>query len=243
MTELPDPAPVLNSWVLLKPGAASNAFEGTVHRLVQSLKLGLVAPGEKLAPERELASMLGVSRDTVREAISALVEAGYLEAKRGRYGGTFAKNPLPTSSALSETSSRVASIIDTLALRAVVEVGIVRRLARQELSRESRERLWRAHEECQGADLADYRKYDTRLHLLMGELVDAPSLVPVLADIRMRVNELLDQIPLLQPNIEHSCEQHQRIVQAILRGRPDVASVEMEEHLAGTEALLRGFLD
>lgn len=236
-------APVLNSWVLLKPGATANAFEGAVHRLVQSLKLGLVAPGEKLPPERELASMLGVSRDTVREAIGALVASGFLESKRGRYGGTFAKDPLPVAPPPARASARTESVADTLALRAVVEVGIVRRLARQELSRESRERLWRAHEECQAADVHTYRVLDTKLHLLMGELVDAPSLVPVLADIRLRLNDLLDQIPMLPPNLEHSCEQHERIVQAVLRGRPDVAAVEMEEHLAGTEALLHGFLN
>ena len=49
----------------------------------------MLHPGESLPPERELASKLGVSRDTVREAIKSLADAGYLVARRGRYGGTF----------------------------------------------------------------------------------------------------------------------------------------------------------
>jgi DNA-binding FadR family transcriptional regulator len=58
----------------------------------------------------------------------------------------------------------------------------------------------------------------------------------------MRINELLDGIPLLSPNISHSDEQHERIVLAILTGDSHVAAEEMRAHLAGSAALLRGFL-
>jgi DNA-binding FadR family transcriptional regulator len=66
-----------------------NAFEITVARLAQAIKLGLVQVGERLPPERDLADQLQVSRVTLREAIRALREAGFLESRRGRSGGTF----------------------------------------------------------------------------------------------------------------------------------------------------------
>jgi DNA-binding FadR family transcriptional regulator len=72
-----------------RPVRGGNAFEITVARLVQAIKLGLVAEGERLPAERELAEKLQVSRVTLREAIRALREAGYLESRRGRSGGTF----------------------------------------------------------------------------------------------------------------------------------------------------------
>ena len=72
-----------------RPVRGGNAFEITVARLAQAIKLGLVAEGERLPPERELAERLQVSRVTLREAIRALREAGYLESRRGRSGGTF----------------------------------------------------------------------------------------------------------------------------------------------------------
>ena len=53
------------------------------------IRLGLVATGERLPPERTWPSELQVSRVTLREAIGALREAGYLESRRGRGGGTF----------------------------------------------------------------------------------------------------------------------------------------------------------
>lgn len=73
-------------------------------------------------------------------------------------------------------------------------------------------------------------------------MAGSPSLTTAVADVRTRVNELLDAIPLLPPNIEHSDRQHAAVVTAILAGDPEGARSGMVEHLAGTAALLRGFL-
>jgi len=83
---------------------------------------------------------------------------------------------------------------------------------------------------------------DSRLHLAIAEVAGAPSLAAQVADVRMRVNDLLDEIPLLGPNIEHSSQQHRLIVEAILAGDVAAARDAMQEHLDGTAALLRGFL-
>ena len=78
-----DPDVPLASEALLRPVRPGNAFEDTVGRLLQTIRLGVLQPGESLPPERELAARLGVSRDTVREAIKSLSEAGYLVSRRG----------------------------------------------------------------------------------------------------------------------------------------------------------------
>src|SRR3954469_4117012 len=72
-----------------RPVRGGNAFEITVARLAQAIRLGLVPVGERLPPERELAERLQVSRVTLREAIAALREAGFLESRGGRSGGPF----------------------------------------------------------------------------------------------------------------------------------------------------------
>ena len=76
-----------------RPVRGGNAFEITVSRLAQAIRLGLVSEGERLPAERELAERLQVSRVTLREAIRALREAGFLESRRGRSGGTFVVSP------------------------------------------------------------------------------------------------------------------------------------------------------
>ena len=95
MTDTDPPPEGLALEAFSRPVRGGNAFEATLARLLQLIRLGIVAPGEALAPERELAARLEVSRDTVREAIKALAEAGYVESRRGRYGGTFVREPLP----------------------------------------------------------------------------------------------------------------------------------------------------
>src|SRR5262249_56411020 len=51
--------------------------------------------GESLPPEAELAARLAIAPMTRREALRILREAGYLETRRGRGGGTFVRRSLP----------------------------------------------------------------------------------------------------------------------------------------------------
>ncbi|SDL13666.1 transcriptional regulator, GntR family [Cryobacterium psychrotolerans] len=241
----------LDGGLLLRPVAGGNAFEETVQRLLQTVRLGLIAPGERLPPERELSAMLAVSRATLRDAIASLADAGYLVSRRGRYGGTFVSDelPVPTPGTDGDGAFRPgreispAEIEDTLTLREILEVGAARHAAGRPLSPGERELLWASLTEAKAAAGENYRRLDSRFHLTIGELAGSASLMPLIADVRMRVNELLDNIPSLGPNIAHSNAQHEQIAIAILTGRPEAAAQAMSEHLDGTALLLRGFLE
>ncbi|GFG49694.1 GntR family transcriptional regulator [Mycolicibacterium agri] len=237
-----DPETPLAGEALLRPVRPGNAFEETVGRLLQTIRLGVLQPGESLPPERELAARLGVSRDTVREAIKSLSDAGYLVSRRGRYGGTFLAEPLPAHTGDHLRVTR-AEIDDVLRLREILEVGAARMAASQTLTSAEREMLWARLTDVRGASGDDYRRLDSRLHLAIAEAAGSPSLVTLLAENRMRVNGLLDQIPLLSRNIAHSDEQHEAIVIAILAGDCEGAAAAMLAHVAGSASLLHGFLD
>ncbi|HEY3557776.1 MAG TPA: FCD domain-containing protein [Kribbella sp.] len=231
---------------VFRPVRAGNPFEETVERLLQAIKLGVVVPGDRLPPERELAVRLNVSRVTLREAIHALTEAGYVESRRGRYGGTFVNEQLPKprrTQAKRLARDLAAGLDDALTLRFVLETGAAEAAAARELSDTERGHLERCLADTSAARLADYRRLDSRLHLAIAEVTGSPSLTSAMADVRMRLNELLDAIPLLERNIEHSNEQHEAIVEAILSGDPPAARQAMQEHLQGTAVLLHGFLD
>jgi DNA-binding FadR family transcriptional regulator len=227
---------------VFRPVRAGNSLEDTISRLMQTIRLGVVSPGETLPSERELALRFSVSRDTVREAIRELSEAGYLAARRGRYGGTFVKNPLPDPPVAPVVPPAPGELDDLLGLREILEVGAARAAATRTLDGEARAALWTRLGEVAAASPADYRRLDSRLHLTIGEIVGVPSLVRVMADNRTRLNELLDSFPLLTRNIEHSNRQHEAIVLAILSGNEEGAEDAMREHLEGSAALLRGFL-
>jgi DNA-binding FadR family transcriptional regulator len=233
---------------LFRPVRAGNAFEETVERLLTTIKLGLAEPGSRLPPERELAERLDVSRVTLREAIRALQRSGYVESRRGRYGGTFVNEVLPT---LSKTAARRMAkqtrynLDDTLTMREVLETGAAEQaaLAAPRLDRAEAAALVTCFEDCaRAADVPEYRRMDSRLHVAIAESAGAPSLTSAVAGIRMRVNALLDAIPVLERNIAHSEDQHGAIVAAILAGDSDRARRAMAEHLSATAALLRGFL-
>jgi DNA-binding FadR family transcriptional regulator len=223
---------------LFRPVRAGNAFEETVERLMQSIRLGVVAPGERLPSERELATRLGVSRVTVREAIRSLQENHYVESRRGRYGGTFVNEVLPTSAPGKE----FGDLHDVLTLRKVLETGAAETAAGRSLGPAERRGLRARLEEASTSSLVEYRRKDSRLHLAIAEATGSAALTAAVAESRMRANELLDHIPLLEPNLAHSNAQHERIIASSLDGDPATARQAMAEHLDGTASLLRGFL-
>ena len=229
---------------LLGPVRAGNAFEETVERMLTVIKLGLVAPGNRFPAERELAGLLGVSRLTLREAIKALQQAGYVESRRGRFGGTFvtytrpAPDPKEARRIALEDSERLT---DALTFRLVVETGAAEVLAQSDGDR-CRDVLLARLEDLNNATPGDYRRLDTLFHLCIAELTGSSLLTAACTDARMRLNDLLNAIPVLQHNIDHTAQQHTAIAEAILAGDPARARWAVAEHLDGTAALLRGFL-
>ncbi|MFE0648684.1 FadR/GntR family transcriptional regulator [Streptomyces sp. NPDC059534] len=64
-----------------------------VRRIADAIELGLLADGEQLPGETELAGQLGVSTVTLREALMALRQQGLVTTRRGRGGGSFVTLP------------------------------------------------------------------------------------------------------------------------------------------------------
>jgi len=66
-------------------------YEQLCRHIAASIGVGDLPPGTQLPPERDLATIAGVSRVTVRKAVARLVEDGMLEQRRG--AGTFVRAP------------------------------------------------------------------------------------------------------------------------------------------------------
>jgi GntR family transcriptional regulator, transcriptional repressor for pyruvate dehydrogenase complex len=79
----PTPAPNF------RPIHTRRAFEEICERIREQLALGVLKPGDKLPPERELAQRLRVSRNVLREALRSLEMAGVLRLQKGVKGGAF----------------------------------------------------------------------------------------------------------------------------------------------------------
>ena len=59
------------------------AFEEICQRIRDQLSAGLLKPGDKLPAERDLAQLLGVGRNALREALRSLEIAGIVRLQKG----------------------------------------------------------------------------------------------------------------------------------------------------------------
>ncbi|MEV4624417.1 FCD domain-containing protein [Asanoa sp. NPDC049573] len=239
---------------LWRPVRGGNAFEITVSRLAQAIRLGLVGEGDRLPAERELAERLQVSRVTLREAIRALREAGYLESRRGRTGGTFVISPMtaaevdkgprrqPKGDAAELARQMGDALHDALDFRRVLEPGAAGLAATRALAAVDRQHLVACLGASRDRDPATRRVADSRLHLAIAAASGSPSLAAAVADVQLTLDGLLASIPVIAKNLDHSDRQHARVVDAILAGDAVAARATMEQHCDATAELLRGLL-
>jgi DNA-binding FadR family transcriptional regulator len=239
---------------LWRPVRGGNAFEITVSRLAQAIRLGLVGEGDRLPAERELAERLQVSRVTLREAIRALREAGYLESRRGRTGGTFVISPVTTTEIdkgpkarpkgdAAELARQMGDTLhDALDFRRVLEPGAAGLAATRTLAAVDRQHLVACLAASRDRDPTTRRVADSRLHLAIAAASGSPSLAAAVADVQLTLDGLLASIPVIKKNLDHSDRQHARVVDAILAGDALAARATMEQHCDATAELLRGLL-
>ncbi|MBX5442120.1 MAG: FadR family transcriptional regulator [Solirubrobacteraceae bacterium] len=226
---------------IFAPVRSQTAFEETVERLGTAIKLGLLAPGTRLPPERELCAMLGIARSTLRQALTALAQSGHLRATRGRGGGTFVADPPPPAQPPSPEA--LAGWREVCDWRLAVELGVAA-LAAQRAEPADVAALAAIVDELDGLleDFPAYRQADVRFHVVLAEATRSPRLVAATTEAQGRMTDLISYIPHPPEVLDWSNAQHRRLVDA-LRARDGEAAVRvMSEHLRGTEHVLAGLL-
>ncbi len=241
---VPAGAPELDK-LIFRPVTARNTFEETVERLAHAIKLGVVPPGDRFPPERALAPQLGISRVTLREALRALEQAGYIESRRGRNGGAYVtrRNGSPASARSAKRAVRALGeeLTDTLQFRRALEPSAAQ-LAAERVGDVDSSHLTELAHRAAAAPLADYRAQDLRLHLAIAGLSGSPSLVDAVARLQTQLSDLLGAFPIVEASVKHSDQQHAALVRAIQRGNATRARALMEAHVDATANLIRGFL-
>jgi GntR family transcriptional repressor for pyruvate dehydrogenase complex len=219
-------------------------FEETVERLGTAIRLGLLPPATRLPPERELADELGISRSTLRQALTTLVQSGHLISRRGRSGGTFVADEPPL------THDRSAKPLDfdqaraVLDYRVTIETGVTA-LAAERATDEDLDLLDALTDEMgatEGARFHVYRRADVRFHIGVAEACHSPRLLAAMTEVQGQMTDLISRIAHPDEVLTRSNAQHKRLV-ALLRRREVGDAVElMREHCAGTEHILAGLM-
>ncbi|MDX6309576.1 MAG: GntR family transcriptional regulator [Nocardioidaceae bacterium] len=84
---------LLESAPVFSVAAGPPAYQQIEQWLTELMTAGTLTPGDKLPREADLATTLGVSRMTLRQALAALETRGVVERTPGRNGGTFIVEP------------------------------------------------------------------------------------------------------------------------------------------------------
>ena len=222
---------------VFEPVQTATTFEETVERLGTAIRLGLLAPGARLPPERDLAEQLGIARSTLRQALTALTESGHLIAQRGRGGGTFVAETPPIA-----TRVELGDWRDMLDFRIAVEVGAVV-LAAERIGEPGLARLREQVEVMRSpTPFATYRRADVFFHLGVAEATGSPRLVAAMTDLQGKMSELIAHIAHPVPVLEKSNAQHAQLVTLLERRDAWAAAQLIREHLQGTEKVLAGLL-
>jgi GntR family transcriptional repressor for pyruvate dehydrogenase complex len=227
---------------VFKPVQPPTTFEETVERLGTAIRLGLLPPGSRLPAERDLAEQLRISRSTLRQALTTLVQSGHLVSVRGRAGGTFVSEdpPLSGESPIGGPLDEEARAV--LDMRVALETGAVL-LA---VERADQEDLARLDELVDGMDGApsfeEYRRADVRFHIGVAEAARSPGLVTAMTEMQGRMSELIARISHPEEVLSRSNAQHRRLL-TLVRNREASRAVRlMRDHLEGTEHILVGLM-
>ncbi|MGE5131304.1 MAG: FadR/GntR family transcriptional regulator [Gemmatimonadota bacterium] len=228
---------------LFAPLDAGGRADAVTRRLTQAIRLGLLADGERLPAESSLASQLGVSPVTLREALASLRELGLVETRRGRGGGSFVRAPDDHDQARLERPLRLLSLHELQDIgdhRAAV-AGAAARLAAQRAIPGDIAAL-REHAARLGAatTTTERRRADARLHIEVAAAAQSPRLTAGEMELWSEIGDLI-WLPMGADQAAAAAAEHRALIGAIERGEPGLARELAERHVAAETSRLLEF--
>jgi GntR family transcriptional repressor for pyruvate dehydrogenase complex len=222
--------------IRLKPISPKRISDQVFDQLRELIFRGDFQPGQKIMTERELATALNVSRNSVREAINKLVALRFLEQRQGQ--GTFVRSmdetvkiPLAT---VMETQD--ASLIDLLEMRMGIECTAAS-LAARRANADDLKAIEKALQEME-ADTADGglgTEGDLTFHMAIASATKNPLQVYIMKNVseflHVGIRENLLHLYQDPANIVEILKQHKAVYRAIRSSDADAAFNAMKNHI------------
>jgi GntR family transcriptional repressor for pyruvate dehydrogenase complex len=238
------------SW---RPIARAKTYQLVLDRIEEQILTGELRVGDRLPPERDLASLLGVSRSAVREAIRALQAQGVLHSMvgNGPDSGTI------VSGSSGDALTRLLRLHVGLAnfpIHDIVEARVMLerwsvRLAAANASDADRERLKGLLDSMEDPDVARaaFNDLDTAFHVAMadagGSRLVADLTAAVRGSLRYSLLTAFEESPDWAGVVDGLRREHRLIYDRIVAGDGAGAADAVEAHVRGffgrMEALIR----
>jgi GntR family transcriptional repressor for pyruvate dehydrogenase complex len=209
-------------------------------QILRMIDTGHYKAGSKLPSERAITEQMGVSRPSLREAISALQIVGILESRPG--DGTYVSNPAATEEVMRRAVTVLEesdSPFENMQARKALEIGAVR-LAIEVATDADLNTLKAAWDEkClrgRQGDLEEYLRYGKEFHLVIARATKNRTIEAImekLLDMTIQplwINMRRDYFLKDPSRIELMLDIHDRIMRAIIDRDMEWATRELEIH-------------
>ena len=218
--------------------------EDLADTLVADILAGTYPPQSMLPSEVELATMSGLSRLTVREAVKSLKAKSVLRVIQGT--GTFVNAPdewSPLDPALllarsMHNSDTVTMPKKLLEARRIVEVGVASLAA----ERRTESHLDRMRESLQGmedahasGDVEEFVQADIAFHQSVLAAADNPFMAALFQPLEAALLVGRRQTSAFPAEREHAIAMHRGVYEAITSGDPVAARAAMADHMTQTQ--------
>lgn len=206
-----------------------------IERLIESRQLN---PGDRLPPERQLAGLLQVSRNSLREAVKMLEARGRLEVRHGR--GITVREAEPDRLAWAYLQKEVG-LRELFAMRLVLEVPAAGWAARSagDLEHEAIKSAWEALDRASASEPPNWdelRRLDQAFHLSIAGAAGNRFLSRTLEVLQDMLAAGMETTLTIPGRLERSREDHDRINCAILARDVREARAAMRAHIRSVQA-------
>lgn len=213
-----------------------------IEQIREMLESGELKPGDQLPPERDFAELLGISRVSLRQALTVLEILGIVEIRHGE--GTFVlsnNNGFDNLSVFLSKISNESDPLDILEARKLIEVEIAGLSAKERTEEDLRsieEILKEMKKKIDNGE--DTLIIDLSFHLRISESTHNSVLISIMNYIgslmRQNLWKVVKGLSLTTPGrAEKSLKQHWSIFNAIKDGDAVKAKEAMLEHLESIE--------
>lgn len=210
-----------------------------VARLGQAIGMGLLRPGDRLPPETRLARDLGISPVSLRGALTILRNAGLLETRRGRGGGTVVTEPdrPPQFGGQLPEESELADLVD---YRCIVEGGAAALAARRVTPGQVEHLTALSSQMTHTKSFREWSEQDTLLHLLIADITGSSRLMVEVGRLRAEVFRISQLVPVAAEVVELADREHAQVIAAIAARDEEAARAAMVAQVESTQALWLG---
>ena len=211
------------------------AFERIADQIKQLIFSGTFKPGDRLPPERELATQFEVGRMVVREALRVLEQSGLIYIRQGSEGGAFIKkaDSLIVTRSISDLirlgNVRLQDLIEArLGIEKMILETAIERIDKKHL--DLIERNVRECEELLNRGIIA-RQGNVRFHILLAKASKNPIYEMIEESIMRLVFFFLNQLKTDADYSRSVLKHHKDILLAIKEGNKTVAKQKMQAHL------------